>query len=167
MAEEYLKIYPSNDDQQAVKADLNFRSNGAMANARRLANLQLKTGKQPVYWYLFTHTSPFPAGVMWNNKSAKDFGADHGSELVYVFDAFSLQDWAWRPMDLQVGDLVSSIWINFAKTGKPNGAGLPTWQAFNPNTESLLNISDHPKVEKAPFGAALDLQDKVAAMRRK
>ena len=167
LAQEYLNIYPSNDNQQAVKADLDFRSNGAMANARRLANLQVKTGKQPVYWYLFTHTSPFPAGLIWGNKFAKDFGAYHGSEIVYVFDAFSLQDWAWRPMDLQLGDLVSSMLINFAKTGNPNGTGLPTWPAFDPNTESLLNISDHPKAEKAPFGAALDFQDKVAAIRRK
>lgn len=167
LAQEYLSIYPSGDDQQAVKADLDFRSNGAMANARRLASLQLKTGKQPVYWYLFSHTSPFPAELIWGNKPAKDFGAYHGSELVYVFDAFPLQDWTWRPEDIQLGDLVSSIWVNFAKTGNPNGAGLPTWPVFDPSTDLLLNISDHPKAENAPFGAALDFQDKVAALRRK
>jgi len=167
LAEEYLQIYPSNDDQQTVKADLDFRSNGAMANARRLAGLQLKTGKSPVYWYLFTHTSPFPEGSMWGNKPAKDWGAYHGGEIVYVFDAFPLQDWAWRPVDLQLGDLVSSIWINFARTGNPNGTGLPTWPAFDPASDQLLSISDHPKAEKDPFGAALNFQDKVAAMRRK
>lgn len=167
LADEYLKLYPSNTDSLAVKADLDFRSNGAMANARRLANLQLKTGKSPVYWYFFTHTSPFPEGAMWGNKPAKDWGAYHGGEIVYVFDAFPLQDWAWRPVDLQVGDLVSSIWINFAKTGDPNGPGLPKWPAFDSKTDQLLNISDHPKAEKAPFGAALDFQDKVAAARRK
>jgi len=167
LAEEYLQIYPSNDDQQTVKADLDFRSNGAMANARRLAGLQLKTGKSPVYWYLFTHTSPFPEGSMWGNKPAKDWGAYHGGEIVYIFDAFPLQDWAWRPVDLQLGDLVSSIWINFARTGNPNGTGLPTWPAFDPASDQLLSISDHPKAEKDPFGAALNFQDKVAAMRRK
>ena len=167
LADEYLKVYPSNDDQQAVKADLDFRSNQAMANARRLANLQLKTGKSPVYWYWFTHTSPFPEGAVWGNKPAKEWGAYHGGEIVYVFDAFPLQDWAWRPVDLQLGDLVSSMWINFAKTDNPNGPGLPKWPAFDPKAGLLLNISDYPHAEKAPFGTALDFQDKVADMRRR
>lgn len=70
-------------------------------------------------------------------------------------------------VDLQLGDLVSSIWINFAKAGNPNGAGLPTWPAFDASTQVLLNFSDHPKAEKAPFGAELDFQDKVAAVRRR
>jgi hypothetical protein len=30
-----------------------------------------------------------------------------------------------------------------------------------------MNIGDHPMAEKAPFGTALDFQDKIAAMRRK
>ena len=167
LSDEYLKIYPSGTDQQAVQADLDFRSNGAMANARRLAELQLKTGKSPVYWYWFTHTSPFPDGAMWGNKPAKDWGAYHGGEIVYVFDAFPLQDWAWRPVDLQVGDLVSSMWINFAKTGDPNGPGLPKWPAYDPKADLLLNISDYPRAQKEPFGTALDFQDKVAEMRRK
>jgi para-nitrobenzyl esterase len=167
LADEYLRIYPANDDQQAVNSDLEFRTNQAMANARRLARLQMKTGKSPVYWYWFTHTSPFPEGLVWGGKAAKDWGAYHGGEIVYVFDAFPLEDWAWRPVDLQLGDVVSSMWINFAKTGDPNGPGLPKWPAYNPKADQLLNFSDHPKAQQAPYGAALDFQDKVAEMRRK
>jgi para-nitrobenzyl esterase len=167
LADEYLKLYPANDDRQAMKSELDFRSNGAMANARTIARLQLKTGKSPVYWYYFTHTSAFPEGEIWGGKPAKDWGAYHGGEIVYVFDAFPLQDWKWRPVDLKVGDLVNSIWINFAKTGNPNAPGLPEWPKLDSSASTLLNISDTPKAEKAPFGAALDFQDKVAATRRK
>ena len=167
LADEYLKLYPAADDAAAAQADLTFRTNAAMANARRLAELQGKTGKSPVYWYLFTHTSPFPEGLVWSGKPAKEYGAYHGSELMYVFDAFPFQDWAWRPVDLALGDAVSSMWIQFAKTGNPNGPALPKWPAFDAKADTLLNISDHPKAEKDPFGAALDFQDKVAAARRK
>lgn len=167
LADEYLKLYPSNDDQQAAKADLAFRTNRAMANARLLARLQLKTGKSPVYWYWFTHLSPFPDGLIWDGVPAKDYGAYHGSELVYVFQTFPMQDWAWRPVDLRLGDTVSSMWVQFAKTGNPNGPGLPQWPAYDPNANVLLNISDHPQAQKEPFAAALDFQDKVAEAARK
>lgn len=167
LADEYLRLYPSNTDQEAVQADLHFRSNRAMASARELARLQSKTGKSPVYWYWFTHTSPFPKRLMWGGIPAKDWGAYHGSEIVYVFDAFPLQDWAWRPIDLQLGDLVSNMWINFARTGNPNGGGVPEWPAFNNGADELLNISDHPQAQKAPDPVALDFQDKVAKMERR
>jgi para-nitrobenzyl esterase len=167
LADEYMKIYPANDDQQAAKADLAFRTNRAMANARQLARLQLKTGKSPVYWYWFTHLSPFPEGMIWDGQPAKDYGAYHGSELMYVFQTFPMQDWAWRPVDLRLGDQVSSMWVQFAKTGSPDGAGLPEWPAYNANANVLLNISDHPRAEKAPFGTALDFQEEFAAMGRK
>jgi para-nitrobenzyl esterase len=167
LADEYLKLYPSNTDEQAVQADPRFRSNRAMASARELARLQLQIGKSPVYWYWFTHTSPFPEGLMWGGIPAKDWGAYHGSEIVYVFDAFPLQDWAWRPTDLQLGNLVSNMWINFAKSGNPNGSGIPEWPAYNNSAEELLNISDHPHAQKAPGETALDFQDKVAERERR
>lgn len=167
LADEYLHLYPASDNQQAVRSDLEFRSNQAMANARRLATLQRKTGKSPVYWYWFTHTSPFPENAVWGDKPASEWGAYHGGEIVYVFDAFPLQDWSWRPVDLQLGDIVSSLWINFAKAGDPNGPGLPQWPAYDPAANVLLNISDHPKAEKEPYGAALEFQDKIAEIRRK
>ncbi len=167
LADEYMRLYPANDDQQAVKEDLAFRTNRAMANARRLATLQLKTGKSPVYWYWFTHVSPFPEGLIWDGQPAKDYGAYHGSEIVYVFQTFPMQDWAWRPVDLHLGDIVSSMWVQFARTGSPDGPGLPQWPAYNPNADVLLNISDHPQAQKAPFASALNFQDEVAEAGRK
>lgn len=167
LAAEYLKLYPSNTDQEAVAADLHFRSNRAMANARELAKLETKTGNSPVYWYWFTHVSPFPKGLLWDGVPASNWGAYHGSEIVYVFDAFPLQDWGWRPVDLQLGNLVSNMWINFAKYGNPNGPGIPEWPAFKPSTDELLNISDHPHAQKAPDPTVLAFQDKVAEAERK
>lgn len=167
LADKYLKAYPAATDEQAAKSAAAFRTNRAMANARTFVRLQVKTGKSKAYWYLFTHLSPFPEGLVWGGRPAKDSGAYHGSEIVYVFNAFPLQDWAWRPVDLKVGDLVSSMWTNFVKTGNPNGTGLPEWPAYDPKTDILMNIGDIPKAQPAPYRAALDFQDEWSARQRK
>jgi para-nitrobenzyl esterase len=37
----------------------------------------------------------------------------------------------WRPEDRAVSELMADYWTNFAKTGDPNGPGLPPWPAYN------------------------------------
>jgi para-nitrobenzyl esterase len=166
LADQYLKVYPAATDEQATQSAAALRTNRAQANARMFARLQTKTGKSKAYWYLFTHTSPFPEGLMWGGRPAKDWGAYHGSEIVYVFNAFPLQDWAWRPVDLKVGDIASSAWTNFVKTGNPNGAGVPEWPAYDPHADVLMNFGDTPKAQPTPFKAALDFLDQVDATQR-
>jgi para-nitrobenzyl esterase len=161
LAEKYLKAFPADTDAQAAISATAFAGARSMANNRAFARMAIKTGKSKVYWYLFTHCSPFPEGLMWGGRPARDWGAYHGGEMVYVFNAFPLQDWAWRPVDLKVGDQVSSLWVNFAKTGNPGGPGLPQWPAFDANAEVLLNIGDVLKAGPAPSKSALDFIDEL------
>jgi para-nitrobenzyl esterase len=156
LADKYLKLYPASTDAQAAKSALAFRTNSALAGARNWARLQAESGKSKVYWYYFTHVSPMPDGLVWGGRPAQAWGAYHGSEIVYVFNAFPLQDWNWRPVDRKLGDVVSSMWTNFVKTGSPNGAGLPEWPAFDTKSEMLMNFGDTPKTQAAPYREALD-----------
>ncbi len=155
-ADQYLKLYPANTDAQAAASAHAFRTNSALANARAWARLQTQTGKSKVYWYYFTHVSPMPDGLMWGGRTALSWGAYHGSEIVYVFNAFPLQDWAWRPMDIKLGDVVSSMWTNFVKTGSPNGAGVPEWPAYDAKSDVLMEFGDNPKAHAAPYKEKLD-----------
>jgi len=36
----------------------------------------------------------------------------------------------WRPEDYELSEQMGSYWTNFAKTGNPNGAGLPPWPQY-------------------------------------
>jgi para-nitrobenzyl esterase len=167
LSAKYLKLYPAQTDEQAARSAYQFRVQNAMANARGWARLQAQAGKSKVYWYYFTHISPMPEGLMWGGRPAQSWGAYHGSEIVYVFNAFPLQDWAWRPVDLKLGDTVSSMWVNFAKTGSPNGRGMPEWPAYDSKSDMLMNFSDSPKAQPAPVKEALDFIAGWTASQRK
>jgi para-nitrobenzyl esterase len=43
----------------------------------------------------------------------------------------------------KVAEEMSSYWVNFAKSGDPNGPGLPQWPAFT-NTESKVQYLGDP-----------------------
>ena len=113
---------------------------------------------KPVYLYFFTHAPPGPNHDL--------LGAYHGAELAYVFNRPAA---AWTDEDRRIGDQMSSYWVNFAKTGNPNGPGLPNWPAFDGKTEQLMELGDHfqpiPLADKAQarFLAAL-LRDAAAGL---
>ena len=77
---------------------------------------------------------PIEAGRVINGAPAKasDVGAVHASEISYVFGALaSLKDVTVQPEDWRLSDTIGAYWTNFAKTGNPNGTGLPEWPRYD------------------------------------
>lgn len=90
------------------------------------------SGSPPVFSYLYTHIEP--------GTDAARFGVFHTSEVPYVFDTLE----ARRPFvaqDRRIAEMMGAYWINFMKTGNPNGVGLTRWPDFA--SGQLMELGEH------------------------
>ncbi|MEO5586470.1 MAG: carboxylesterase family protein, partial [Novosphingobium sp.] len=125
-ADRILALYPARSDAEAIQSQA--RLSGEVAFKWQMmtwARTHEKTRRGQVYFYRFSHTpgiGPF-----------RKLGPGHGAELGYVFD-FPKRAWRYAAqspekaaLDVAMIDTIQDYWVNFARTGDPNGTDLPHW----------------------------------------
>jgi para-nitrobenzyl esterase len=129
-----MAAYPARTNAEARGMWKKLGNEFRMADIFDWATKRSKTAKTPIYTYLFTHAQPLEPKR----------GAYHGSDLFYLFNDVADPSKPWREVDRRVARQVSAYWVNFVKTGNPNGPDLPEWPAFDPNVPSTMILNDHP-----------------------
>ena len=133
-----IAAYPHASDPEAQAARLDFERDLRFGwDMWTWARLQSSTGRSPVFYYSFQQKPPFPKGSIYVG-----WGASHFAELWYVFDHLNQETWTWTEGDRKLAQDVSTYWSNFAKSGNPNGPGVPVWPAFSNTGNKVQHLVD-------------------------
>lgn len=140
----------------ATSADIGGKTGSMIAGARDIQTVIAGKGV-PVYAYRFSYvaenTPPGPAGA------PAPSGAGHASEIPFFFDTQAIKyEAGTTARDNAMGRTISAYVVNFAKSGDPNGAGLPVWPRYERARDEIMDFatSGNAVPGKDPWGAELD-----------
>ena len=157
-----IAAYPHATDEEARQAQLGLERDLRFGwDMWAWARLQAGTGRHRVFYYSFRQQPPFPVDSVYAG-----WGASHFAELWYVFDHLDQSSWNWTAGDRRLAGEISSYWVNFAKSGDPNGRGLVPWPAFTENDSKVQYLVDPITVGGVVNINGLTVFDSVYTMLR-
>jgi para-nitrobenzyl esterase len=124
-----------------------------MVEPARFVAATLAAQGLPTYEYRFSY-------VTASKRDRWTAGAPHFAEVPYVFDTLAAAyAGGLTPQDETMARAINAYWVNFAKTGDPNGPGLPLWPRYSPRQDVLMDFAADgaPTARKDPWKARLDL----------
>jgi para-nitrobenzyl esterase len=133
-AEAFLKLYPSHDQAQCGVAQKQSARDQGLVSMYLWAVRRAKTSRTSAWTYYFTRGIPWP--------EHPEYGAFHSGDFPYFFANLKQLNRPWEAVDHKLADIVSSYWANFAKTGNPNGKGLPHWPAFDAAQGGTMELGE-------------------------
>lgn len=133
----FLALYPAATDEEATGNAIQAARDMNTMETYKWATFRAKTATTPAYTYYFDRAIPWP--------EHPEFGAFHSGDLPYYFLNLKKFERPWTSVDTLVSETVSSYWVNFVKSGNPNGAGLPEWPAFDPGKKVTFRLGEKPE----------------------
>lgn len=124
-----------------------------MVEPSRFVAASIASQGLPAYQFRFGYV----AGSM---KSEWKTGAPHATEIPYVMNTVKAKYGdKLTATDAKIADQTNSYWANFAKTGNPNGEGLPNWPKYDPKADLLLIFTPEglPAAKSDPWKARMDV----------
>ena len=161
MADEALKVYPGNTDDEAWHGSADtFRDLGFAWPSYAWVSLQAKTGKSGVYAAYLDQPSS-----MSISQDPRRRGVCHADDIFYLNGLFLNQPDKY-PAEAALAEIIQQYWVNFAKTGNPNGKGLPYWPTFDEEKPTTMNFSNGASLIMRPNREQIDFIDRFFKAKR-
>ena len=160
-ADEAMKVYPGNTDDEAWHAFGDaFRDMGFAWPSFAWVSLQAKTGKSAAYAAYLAQPSKRSF-----SQDPRRKGVAHADDIMYLNNEFIGQPDKY-PHEAAVAEILQQYWVNFAKTGNPNGKGLPYWPTFDAAQPTTMQFSNGASLIMVPNRDKIDFVDRFyKAMR--
>jgi len=147
LASEAQKAYDPENNKTFNEVIAKFNTDWVWGEPARMTAMAFLSKKAPAYMYQFGYVSPA-------NQQRSPFGAGHGSEVSFVFNTLDAPRFGppSKPTEAEyeLAQKMNQYWINFAKTGNPNGNGLPNWPAYNKQNQDMLDVELDGKIISKP-----------------
>ena len=98
---------------------------------------QKASGKADVFRYRFDRAPPVAPG-WFGERDVSQAGAFHAGDVPYVLDTLDAMPWNYAAADRATAETAAAYWVNFVKSGDPNGPGLPRWPSYRAAGEVML-----------------------------
>lgn len=166
-AEEIFKLYPATDENEVMDAARDLAGDRFISfSTWKWVELATKTGGKPTYYYRYDRPRPamrpemgdaqpgLAGGVIRGQQAAANArpparGAVHSAEIEYAMGNLdSNKVYAWTPDDYKVSKVMQEYFVNFIKTGNPNGKGLPNWPTFSANQRMIIDVNTRAEADK-------------------
>jgi para-nitrobenzyl esterase len=145
-------MYPPADYENATVALATAATDGVYACNGRKA-IRWLSQYVPVFAYRFDDRDAPMRYFASPPLNFASYGAAHASEIQYVFDTRTPYPGGLTPDQEQLAATMVKYWTNFAKSGDPNGPGVPRWPAYSMATDLFQSLVPPEPAQMDTFAA--------------
>jgi para-nitrobenzyl esterase len=145
-AAEAKAAFDPDGNKEFAEVVTKFNTDWVWGEPGRMTARAFLAKRAPAYMFQFGY-------VPVANRERAKYGAGHGSDISFVFNTLNAR---WgppteaTPEEKELARIMNTYWTNFAKTGNPNGNGLPSWPQYDLQKEEILDVDIDGKAVAKP-----------------